>query len=385
MSPLPPPIVITSPAQLAAFLEEASAHPAVAVDTESNSLHAYHEQVCLIQLSTRQADYVVDPLAGFDLSPLGELFADPSVQKVFHAAEQDVGWLKRDFGFRFANLFDTMWAARILGWPRVGLADILEETFGVRTDKRYQRYNWGERPLSPEALAYARLDTHYLLPLRDLQMEALERMGRMEEARELFAQLTETPAAGQPFGPGAFWRMKGVRELAPEELAVLWELYLWRDRVASERNLPPFRVMGDRTLLALARARPRSLEEMGRVPGMNPHLVERYGRAVLKAVARGRKSAPPRPPAREPRREEAVVERYQALRAWRRREADHRGVDVDVILPNAVLWALAERNPATPEELAEVEELTPWKRRTYGEAILNTLAASSRQRATSTQ
>ncbi len=367
------PSLITTEEELDRLLSDLLACSAVAVDTESNSLYAYYEQVCLIQLSTRQADYVVDPMAGFDLSPLGQLFADPSVQKVFHAAEQDVGWLKRDFGFRFANLFDTMGAARILGWPRVGLADVLWETFGVRTDKRYQRYNWGKRPLSPEALAYARLDTHYLLPLRDLQLEALERMGRTEEAMELFSGLTRVPAAGQPFGPDGFWRMKGVQELAPEELAVLWELYLWRDRVASERNLPPFRVVRDQVLLALARAQPRTLEEVGRVPGMSPYLVQRYGRALVEAVARGRVGMPPQPPSREARREDAVVERYQALRAWRQQEAARRGVDVDVILPNAALWALAERNPATLEELTEVKELGPWKRQAYGEAVLMAL------------
>ncbi|HID88596.1 MAG TPA: ribonuclease D, partial [Anaerolineae bacterium] len=199
--------LVRSQGLLTASLEHLLAHRTVAVDTESNSLYAYHERVCLIQFSTRDADYIVDPLAGLDLSPLGDLFADPAVQKVFHAAEQDVANLKRDFGFRFDSLFDTMWAARILGWPRVGLADVLWETFGVRTDKRYQRYNWGKRPLPPEALKYASRDTHYLLPLRDLQVEALERSGRMEEAAEVFAQLAETPPASNPFGPSAFWRL----------------------------------------------------------------------------------------------------------------------------------------------------------------------------------
>jgi ribonuclease D len=111
---LPPPVVVTSPPQLEALLDELSAQSAIGVDTESNSLYAYHERVCLIQCSIPGADYIVDPLAGLDLSPLARFFANPGVQKVFHAAEYDVMCLKRDFGFRFANLFDTMWAARIL-------------------------------------------------------------------------------------------------------------------------------------------------------------------------------------------------------------------------------------------------------------------------------
>jgi len=366
-------VAITTGRGLHQLLSDLSARPAVAVDTESNSLYAYYERVCLIQISARDADYIIDPLAGFDLSPLGDLFADPSVQKVFHAAEQDVANLKRDFGFRFANLFDTMWAARILGWPRVGLADVLWETFGIRTDKRYQRYNWGRRPLSPEALDYARRDTHYLLPLRDLQVEALERSGWMEEAAEVFEHLACTPPASNPFGPHAFWRMRGVHDLTKRERAVLWELYLWRDRVASQRNLPPFRVMGDQALLALARARPRTLSELARVPRLPRHALPRYGKAILAAVERGGRAASPPPPTPSPRPDEAVAERYHALRSWRRRVAAERGVDTDVILPNAVLWAIAERNPATLEDLEMIEGLGPWKRRTYGPAILGTL------------
>lgn len=373
ISHLSPPIVVTSRPQLEALLNSLSTQSAVAVDTESNSLYAYHERVCLIQLSIPNADYIVDPLAGLSLSPLGDLFAEPTIQKVFHAAEQDVGWLKRDFGFRLTNIFDTMWAARILGWHKVGLADVLWETFQVRTDKRYQRYNWGKRPLDEAALNYARLDTRYLLPLRDLQAEALERMGRTEEAGEVFAQLAQTPPAAPPFGPEAFWRMKGVYDLEGRERAVLRELYLWRDRVANERDRPPFKVISNRALVTLTRIRPRTLGELTGIRGLTPHLVRRYGRALLAAVARGETGPIPEPPSRRPRPEEAVTERYHALRAWRRRVAAQRGVDTDVVLSNATLWALAKRNPATLEDMQGIEGLGPWKRRTYGPDILTVL------------
>jgi len=372
--------LVRSQGLLTASLEHLLAHRTVAVDTESNSLYAYHERVCLIQFSTRDADYIVDPLAGLDLSPLGDLFADPAVQKVFHAAEQDVANLKRDFGFRFDNLFDTMWAARILGWPRVGLADVLWETFGVRTDKRYQRYNWGKRPLPPEALKYASRDTHYLLPLRDLQVEALERSGRTEEAAEVFAQLAETPPASNPFGPSAFWRLKGLDSLPPKERAVLYELFLWRDREATRRDVPPFRVMGERTMRVLARLRPHTQEELARLHLLRRRTLQRYGRAILGAIARGERNPPPTPPAAPPPPDESVIHRYHALRAWRRQVAAERGVKSDVVLPNAALWALAERNPTSPDELTDIPGLGPWKRTTYGPAILKTLAASNEQR-----
>jgi len=372
-SSLPPPVVVTSPPQLAALVETLSNQPAVAVDTESNSLYAYQEQVCLVQFSIPGADYIVDPLAGLDLSPLASIFTDPGVQKVFHAAEYDVMCLKRDFGFRFANLFDTMWVARILGWPHVGLGDVLKETFGVRTNKRYQRYNWGKRPLEPEALAYACLDTHYLLPLRHLQADALMQKGRWEEAREIFDQVATSEPVSHAFDPESFRRVKGVRDLTGHEQAVLRELYVWRDREARRRGRPPFKVLNDRVLVALAQTRPRTPKELADVPGLKPYHVHRYGGRILQALGRGVRARPPAPPPPPRRHSEAEMARFQALRSWRKQVAAERGVDVDVIVSNTVLWALAEQNPRTFENLSRIEGLGPWKRKAHGEAILEVL------------
>jgi len=372
---LPPPAIVTSPPQLAALLQVLSAQPAVAVDTESNSLYAYREQVCLLQLSTSDADYILDPLAGLDLSPLARFFAAPEVQKVFHAAEYDVMCLKRDFGFRFANLFDTMWAARILGWPRVGLGDVLKQTFDVRTNKRYQRYNWGKRPLEPEALAYACLDTHYLLPLRRLQADALMQRGRWEEAREAFDQVAASEPFSNTFNPESFWRVKGAHDLTGREQAILRELYIWRDREARRRDRPPFKVLNDHILVALAQTCPRTVAELASVDSLKPYHVRRYGKRILRAIKQGMGGRPPQYPPPPPRHSEAEVGRFQALRVWRKRVAAERGVDVDVVVSNAVLWAVAEQNPRTIEDLSRIEELGPWKRKAYGEAILRVLGA----------
>lgn len=364
-------ILVASENDLQALIQALQAQPAIAVDTESNSLYAYHERVCLIQISVPGADYIVDPLAGLDLSPLGEVFADPGVQKVFHAAEQDIAGLKRDFGFQFANLFDTMRAARILGWPRAGLADLLREHFGVYTDKRYQRYNWGQRPLSLDALQYAAWDTRYLLPLRDRQMRELERTGRVRQAAESFARLAQTPPAGPHYGPDAFWRVRAVHSLNDRERVVLWQLYLWRDALASSQDRPPFRVISDEILVRLARARPRTLADLAALGRFPRHWLRRYGPAILEAIARGESGSVPEPTCVAYSDDEQ--ERYQALREWRRSIAEARGVAPDVILPNAVLRALAVRNPQTPEELAEVDGIGPWARETWGPDILRVL------------
>lgn len=370
---LPPPTVVTSAPQLTALLKALYDEPFVAVDTESNSLYVYQEQVCLIQISVPNKDYIVDSLAVPDLSPLAHFFADPKVQKIFHAAEYDVMCLKRDFDFRFVNLFDTMWAARILGWPRVGLGDILKDLFDVRTNKRYQRYDWGKRPLDQKALIYASLDTHYLLPLRHLQADGLMRKERWEEAQEVFEQVAGSKPVPNGFEADDFWRVKGTFDLRRREQAVLRELCIWRDGEARRRDRPHFKVLHDRVLIALAQACPRTHEELARIDGIKPYIARRYGKRILQAIDRGMDAPVPSPPPPPLRHSDEEVERYEALRTWRKEVAAEREVDVDVIVGNAVLWTLAEQNPRTTEELLDIEGLGPWKRQAYGEAILGVL------------
>ena len=143
---LPPPLWVNTEQSLARMIADLSSQPRLAVDTESNSLHAYRERVCLIQFSTPQADYILDPLEFADLSPLAPVFQEPAIEKIFHAVEYDLICLRRDYGFSLANLFDTMQAARILGYPAVGLDRLLNEKFGILVDKRYQKADWAARP-----------------------------------------------------------------------------------------------------------------------------------------------------------------------------------------------------------------------------------------------
>jgi ribonuclease D len=372
--PLPPPIVVTDDSALASLVDRLSSQPVIAVDTESNSLYAYQEQVCLIQFSIPGTDYLVDPLSDLDPSPLGAVFFNPKVEKVFHAAEYDVICLRRDFGWDFANLFDTMWAARVLGWPRSGLGNILEEKFGVHLNKRWQRHDWGQRPLSPKALAYARLDTHYLIALRNHMLAELREKGRVQEAREFFVEVAQAESNHRSFDPNIdLWRVKGVWDLEPETRAILRELVIWRDAEARRRNRPPFKILADPTLVELAAARPRTVEELEGINGFKAHHRRRYGRKIIKAVANGTSAKPPSPPPRPPRPPDDVLERYEALRRWRKKTASQRSVEPDVVVSNAVLWELAQNQPRSPRELADLNVLGAWKQGTYGEALLKVL------------
>ena len=240
MTSLPPPILVRDPNALAELAGTLARAATVAVDTESNSLHAYRERVCLIQFSLPGRDYLLDTLAVSALNALKPILRDPGIEKVFHAAEYDLICLRRDFAMEIRNLFDTMVAAGTLGWKKVGLASLLEERYGVIMNKRLQRADWGRRPLTEEQLAYARLDTHYLIRLRNELETELKTAGRWEEAREEFERIALTPspdgllvgrAPSAPLQEGfarargeAFWRIAGARDLKPQQQAVLREL-----------------------------------------------------------------------------------------------------------------------------------------------------------------
>ncbi len=370
-----PPIWVASAPALEELRADLERQTAIAVDTESDSLYSYFEKVCLLQYSTRSSDYVLDPLA-VPVAPLGAIFEDRRVEKVFHAAEYDLLCLKRDNGFVFQNLFDTMVASRILGWKNIGLGSILQERFGIELNKKMQRADWGRRPLTDEQLAYAREDTHYLLALRDLQMAELEAMGRMEEAREEFERLTRVEPTPRRFDPEAYWNIPGARDLDAGGLGVLRELFVFRDAQARREDRPPFKVMSDSTLLRISVAAPRSAKELARLGGMSDHTLQRYGAPILRALERGRAApqvVPPRPHARETPLDNAGRNRLGRLKEWRKDRAARRGVAPDVIVSNDVLFSAARKDPRTFEELLDVTGLGPWKAKTYGEDILTVL------------
>ena len=309
-SALPPPVLVADDDGLDRLVQALAPCPVVAVDTESNSLHAYRECVCLIQFSTPDADFIVDAIGLPDLSRLAPVFANPTQQKMFHAAEYDIVCLRRSHGFEFTNIFDTMSVARTLGWPKVGLAAIVDTHFGVTLSKKYQRTNWKRRPLTPAQLDYARLDTHYLLRLRDQQLQTLTESGHWPEALEEFARLARL---GRDAG--------GLQGL----------------------------------------------------PGMTPEQIRRHGSGVLQAVQQGL-GAPAQFPPRVEREADDVRKRYGHLHTWRKHRARTRGVESDVILPRTVLIDLARRAPSTHEELADIPDFGPWRRDQYAAEILALLA-----------
>lgn len=372
---LPDPVFISRHAALNRLADSLSREPIVAVDTESNSLYAYREQVCLIQFSTPEKDFLVDPLALKDLSVLAPIFRNPKIEKIFHAAEYDLICLKRDFGFEFNNLFDTMLAARILGRDAVGLGSMLESEFGVHLEKRYQRANWGRRPLPPHLMAYARLDTHFLIPLRDRLLRDLQKSDMLTLACEDFRRITKVELNGRvPEDEAAkCWRVRGSHDLEPQQAAVLLELCAYREDKARSLNRPVFKVINNHTLLAIANETPQDLRELAKLPGMSRGQIERHGRSLLAAIQRGLRRDPIYPP-RSPRPSDAYMDRLEAMRRWRKSTAQKMGVKSDVIMPRDLLNSIAERNPSNIHELGEILHEVPWRLNHFGSQILQVLS-----------
>ena len=321
-----------------------------ALDTEADSYFVYQVKLCLLQVSTREQHFLIDPLGPLDLAPLGEVLADPDVLKVLHAGANDIALLAGEYGHRVRNLADTMVAAQVLGEPRTGLAALLEQRFGVQLEKQFQTSDWRRRPLEEGQLHYAVLDTRYLLELMDQMRGELRDTGRWAEASEEFELLEEvaptTPRSWDPFG---FLRVRGARDLDATALRVLRELHQFREERARQLDRPPQRVIRDEALISWAR-RPRldarTVRSMLRGP------LREESESILQLVRRARsRGALPRAELRRPSTGEAPLTadqklRFDRLRRWRTERAERRRVDPSRIATSETLRANRPRPPA---------------------------------------
>ncbi len=375
-SSLPPPLLIEDEAEFGELLDELSRADVVAVDTEADSFFNYREKVCLIQVTAGERDFVVDPLAGFDVTPLGEVLADEGCTKVFHDGEYDILILKRDYGFDFANLFDTRIAAAALGEPNPGLASVLKKYFDVELDKSLQRSDWSRRPLGPEQISYARLDTHFLIPLMETFEEGLERLDRSVIVQGECERLTALEPVERSFNPDEFVRIKGVRDLSGEGKQALRELYVLRDRLAEDVNRPPFKVLSNQVLIEVARSAPKSIKSLSGIPGLSSRMLRRMGDDILDAVDRARELGPMKSLPQLPSRDglgvldDEAYELHERLRQWRKERADSEGIDSSLVLNRHVMLELAQARPASLERLADVDGIRDWQLERFGAELV---------------
>ena len=368
---LQPPVWVSDTEALGNMIADIACQTRVAVDTESNSLHAFREKVCLLQFSTPSADYIVDPLALKDLGGLAPIFSEPSIEKIFHASEYDLICLRRDFGFSFSNLFDTMHAARVLGYPAVGLDRLLGDKFGIKIDKRHQKANWAARPLTKEQIHYARLDTHYLFDLRDTLEAELMQSTRLQFAREDFERACRIEDA-KPKMNGASWeRFSGRKDLTQRELTVVAHLCQFRDREAERLDRPPYKVVMDDVLIALAKNPPEAKVDLS-AAGLSEKQIRIWGDMVFSAIRRGLE-APLVEKKRDDPKSDAVLRRLEKLKVWRKQKGMDLKVESDIILPKPYLALLSEHPPKDLADLKSLMKDAPARLETFGVEILKTL------------
>jgi ribonuclease D len=363
---------------------ELAAERLVAADTEAAGYHRYLDRLCLLQLSTRDRTWLVDTMALGSLNPIADAFEDPAVEVVFHDADYDLRLLDRDFGVQVRGLFDTKIAARFAGKDAFGLASLLGDTLGVRLEKKHQRADWARRPLPQDMLEYAAMDTRYLPQLRDLLRGRLEELGRLHWAEEEFRIQERVRWAPGDDNGSAFLRLKGSRDLDRRGLAALRELVAWREGVAEDRDVAPFRVLTNEVLVETARHLPADAHGLESVRGLSPANVRRWGGDLLASVARARalpeSDLPERPKsAPRPQRDPEVDDRIERLKSARDREADRLGLERGFLMPRAQLDDVARRVPRSEAELAGIAGVRRWQVEAIGAALVVALNENGRR------
>src|SRR5574342_126904 len=372
------PLWIRTPEEMDALVVSLGRSKTLSIDTEADGLHHYPVKLCLLQVADdRGRGHLVDPLALPTLEPLGPFFADAGVVNVLHAADNDLGYLTRLYGFTVANIFDTAIAARFLGVTSLSRDGLLRDFIGVDPGPSRQKDDWSKRPLSPAQETYALNDVLHLIPLRERLLEALRTKGRALWVEEECALIAAMPAPEKASDPDAYMKLKGARDLDGRGLAILRELYQARETLAIKVDRPPFMILGNEALVALAVLKPRDSNSILSVKGCTVNVVRRAGEAILAAVERGRavpdSELPVRRAAPRPRVSGAGQRRSEALRAWRVEAAKLVELDAGVIFPQRLIDRLAHDPPRDLEALARVEGVGRWRAELLGAELLRRL------------
>lgn len=375
--PCPPYRLITTPAALRQAAPELMKASAAGVDVEADSMFHFTEHVCLIQIAVPEACLLIDPLAVTDLSCLQPFFLDPAITKIFHGASYDVRCLSKDFNIRVNNLYDSEIACRFLGLRETGLNAVVQSMFQETLDKKYQKKDWSQRPLSGGMLEYAARDVLYLIPLWKILTEQVERKRRTAWVAEE-CRLISLARYAEENGDPLFMKIKGAGRLDRRSLAVLEELLKKRRDIAGKKDLPPFKVMGNTVLMMLAEEKPSSREALRRTGILSAKQESMYGepvcRAIQTALETGDTDLPVYPREKRAPLSRKASLRVDALKRWREITAEALAMDAGLILPNALAVGIARDNPRTVEELDRIDGMKEWQKQAFGRdvvAILN--------------
>ncbi|MQA91293.1 MAG: ribonuclease D [Gemmatimonas sp.] len=370
---------IDSPEALQSAVAELKGESLLGIDTEAAGYHRYYDRISLIQISSRVDNLLIDPIALQDLSPLQALFNDANVEKIFHDADFDLRILDRDAHLGVQGLFDTQIAAAFVGERSLGLGAVVARYLGVNLPKAYQKADWAERPLTDGMREYAATDTAYLPPLRDRLLEELQRLGRVDWAKEEFVRREGTRWREPEDAENAFLRLKGARDVTPRGLAILRELYLWREEAGRARDRATFRVLSNQAMIEMALKAPITKAQLREISGISDGLAVRRGAEMIAAIERGlaipESELPRFPPARRWERDPEVETRSERLREVRSVVAGNLDLDPGFLISRAILDEIAKRNPVSLDELSMIPDLRNWQLEAIGEPLLRALRA----------
>jgi len=252
------------------------------------------------------------------------------------------------------------------------LAGLLEKYLDIHIDKKYQRADWGKRPIKAEMLRYAQMDSHYLLALRDVLVPQLEKLQRLAIVLEDSAALaSQTPAMKNHSED--FWRVKGINGMKPPALSLLKQLNHLRENLAKSQNLPPFKILSDAALVEIANTQPHYIEELNLLPSLSVGQVRRYGKELMRVIEQWRKAPGKVSKPRSQAPSDAVLRRREILGEWRKQSGVKQGLPSNVILPRDLLEQIAQAELKDLDALRGLMLGSPSRFEMYGEAIFELL------------
>lgn len=272
--------------QLEAFCARLSESPWLAVDTEFMREKTYYPRLGLIQVSDGNHTAAIDPLAIDDLGPLESLMFNPNIDKVFHAARQDMEIFLHLWQALPAPVFDTQPAASLLGHgEQIGYAKLIQELLGVDLPKGHSRTDWLKRPLSEGQLRYALDDVIYLGKAYQKLSQALQQKDRLHWLKEEFELLVD-PTTYRSHPQEQWQKVKGRQQLKGIKLAILQKLAAWREQRAMDKDLPRRWILKDEILVDLARRTPESKQQLETIRGLDPGQIRAIGDQLLEEIKR---------------------------------------------------------------------------------------------------
>lgn len=348
-----------------------SIEPKIAIDLEANSLYEYPGEICLIQISVRGFDFLLDPLANFSFPELGELFSNPNILKIFHASEYDLRLLWNQYKWQVINLFDTMWAGKLLGCKQLGLVSLLKTFLNVQHDKKFQKSNWKNRPLSNQQLSYAYRDSHYLIPLAEVLQEQLEEKGLWDEAQEIFNDFAKGIILEEEEQKSIqFYRTFRSKNIPEKNLKILQRLFVFREELGKTLHILPNKLISNKCLLSISKKIPENLDELNLITSTHSVSNKIKKQELLEIILNTINSEEPlyTPPTDN---NPQIKNRTSLLLQWRKQKSIIRDIDSDAILPKNKLFLLALHAPKTISELEQLEILGPVRLKMYGEELIN--------------